>query len=69
MSKHAWEVLGQAAMWALDWQVPQAPVPALPQGPQDPPQQNQVVSPAHRAVVPQAMSVSPSLAHGHRVQA
>jgi hypothetical protein len=56
-------------MWALDWQVPQAPVPALPQGPQDPPQQNQVVSPAHRAVVPQAMSVSPSLAHGHRVQA
>ncbi len=58
MSKHAWEVLGQAAWWALDWQVPQAPVPALPQGPQELPQQNQVVSPAQRLVDPQAMSRS-----------
>jgi hypothetical protein len=31
-------------------------VPALPQGPQELPQQNQVVSPAQRLVDPQAMS-------------
>jgi hypothetical protein len=57
MSKHAWEVLGHAAWCALDWQVPHAPVPALPQGPQALPQQNQVVSPAQRLVDPQAMSI------------
>ena len=57
MLKHADEVLGQAAWCWLDWQVPQAPVPALPHGPQELPQQNQVVSPAHRAVDPQAMSI------------
>ena len=47
---------GQAAMFLLDWQVPQAPVPALPQGPQELPQQNQDVSPAHRLVDPQAIA-------------
>ncbi|GHJ40730.1 hypothetical protein Sm713_63390 [Streptomyces sp. TS71-3] len=57
MSKHDCEALGQAACALLDWQVPQAPVPALPQGPQALPQQNQVLSPAQRLVDPQAMSL------------
>jgi hypothetical protein len=51
-------------MWELDWQVPQAPVPALPQGPQELPQQNQVLSPAQRLVDPQAMSGSSRLRVG-----
>ncbi|MEU6573891.1 hypothetical protein [Streptomyces sp. NPDC046805] len=36
--------------------MPQAPVPALPQGPQELPQQNQDVSPAHNEVDPQAIA-------------
>lgn len=54
--KQAAEALGHAAMFLLDWQVPQAPVPALPQGPQELPQQNQEPSPAHRLVDPQAIA-------------
>jgi hypothetical protein len=57
MSQQAADVFGQAAMFLLDWQVPQAPVPALPQDPQALPQQNQVASPAQRLVDPQAMSL------------
>src|SRR5262249_51903592 len=55
MSQQAWEALGQAPMFLEDWQVPQAPVPGLPQGPQEEPQQNQVVSPAQMWLVLQAM--------------
>lgn len=55
--QQAEERLGQAAMFLPDWQVPQAPVPVLPQGPQELPQQNQEVSPAHRLVDPQAIAV------------
>ncbi|MGW1028437.1 hypothetical protein ACWD4J_32920 [Streptomyces sp. NPDC002577] len=55
MSQHACEALGHAPWYEADLQVPQAPPPALLHGPQAFPQQNQLVSPAHRLVVPQAM--------------
>ena len=48
MSQQACEAFGQAPFNWLDWQVPQAPVPVLPHGPQPPPQQNQVHFPRHR---------------------
>lgn len=48
MSQQAAEAFGQAPLYWLDWQVPQAPVPVLPQGPQPPPQQNQVHLPRQR---------------------
>jgi hypothetical protein len=49
----------------LDWQVPQAPVPALPQGPQELPQQNHEDSPAQKLVDPQAI-VHPFVGRGQR---
>ncbi|MFJ1551591.1 hypothetical protein [Streptomyces sp. NPDC088246] len=55
MFQHACEALGHAPWCALDWQLPQAPPPALEHGPQALPQQNQLVSPAHRLVDPQAI--------------
>ncbi|GHF00049.1 hypothetical protein GCM10017776_16310 [Streptomyces griseoluteus] len=62
MLKHAAEALGQAPWCALDWQLPQAPPPALPQGPHELPQQNQLVSPAQRLVDPQAIVQSSLIA-------
>ncbi|MER6088576.1 hypothetical protein [Streptomyces bluensis] len=55
MSQHACDALGQAPWLALDRQLPQAPPPALPHGPHAEPQQNQLVSPAHRLFDPQAI--------------
>jgi hypothetical protein len=45
MLKQASEVFGQAHWWELELQFPHAPPPALPQGPQAAPQQNQDISP------------------------
>ena len=60
MSQQADEAFGQAPLRWLEWQVPQAPVPVLPHGPQPPPQQNQVHLPRHRYVDPQATMPLPS---------
>ena len=60
MSQQAWDAFGQAPLYWLDWQVPQAPVPVLPHGPQPPPQQNQVHFPRHRYVDAQATLTLPS---------
>jgi hypothetical protein len=62
--QQAWEAFGQAPLYWLDWQVPQAPVPVLPHGPHPPPQQNQVHFPRHRYVDPHATSSSPRLTTG-----
>jgi hypothetical protein len=45
MLKHAVEVFGQAHWWEPELQFPHAPPPALPQGPQEAPQQNHDISP------------------------
>lgn len=41
MSQQAWDALGHACCMFAEWQVPQAPVPVVPHGPQALPQQNQ----------------------------
>jgi hypothetical protein len=56
--KHAALRLGQAPMCLPDWQVPHAPVPADPQGPQALPQQNQLVSPRANHVDEHATGIS-----------
>ena len=43
--KHADEAYGQAHWWLPESQLPQAPPPAEPHGPQELPQQNQLISP------------------------
>jgi hypothetical protein len=45
MLKHPVEVFGQAHWCEPELQLPHAPPPALPQGPQEAPQQNHDISP------------------------
>jgi hypothetical protein len=59
MPKQASEAFGQAHWWELELQVPHAPWPALPQGPQAEPQQNHDISPkAGDALLEQPIAVS-----------
>jgi hypothetical protein len=59
MLKQASDALGHAHWWDPELQVPQAPLPALPHGPQELPQQNQDISPkAGELLLEQPMTVS-----------